>query len=75
MGMPEKIFVVPRGEKWAVRREGEPTDASTHVSRREAIELGKSLSASGECELVVHDIDRRCRPREEERRAATVAGL
>jgi hypothetical protein len=62
--MAEKIFVVPRGDSWAVRREGEATDMSTHFSRNEAIEMGRSLSSSGQCELVIHEDERRSRPRE-----------
>ena len=74
--MSEKIFVVPRGESWAVRREGEPSDASTHYSRDEAIAVGKGLSSSEQCELVVRDVERRSRPRPPEAgRPAVVAGL
>ena len=74
--MSEKIFVVPRGDSWAVRREGEPEDASTHLSRTEAIEVGKGLSSSDECELVVHEVERRSRPRERGAgQPAVLAGL
>jgi hypothetical protein len=62
--MSEKIFVVPRGDSWAVRREGEPTDMSTHYSRNEAIEMGRGLSSRDQCELVIHEEERRSQPRE-----------
>ena len=73
--MSEKIFVVPRGDSWAVRREGEAHDVSTHFSKTDAVEVGKSLSERGRCELVVHEVERRSRPRETGQPAFVTAGM
>lgn len=59
-----KIFVVPRGDSWAVRREGEPNDISTHFTRSEAEEVGQSMSQRDQCALEVREVERRSRPRE-----------
>ena len=62
--MSDRIFVVPRGDSWAVRREGELSDTSTHASRDVAVEVGEGLASRDQCELVVHDVERRARARE-----------
>jgi hypothetical protein len=59
-----KIFVVPRGDSWAVRREGEANDVSTHFTRAEAEDAGRNLSRRDQCDLEVRDTERRSRPRE-----------
>lgn len=59
-----KIFVVPRGDSWAVRREGDAEDMSTHFTRSEAEDAGRNLAQREQCDLEVRDTERRSRPRE-----------
>ena len=73
--MSEKVFVVPRGDSWAVRREGEAHDMSMHFTRAEAMEVGKGVSDRSRCELVVHEVERRSRPREANQPAFVTHGV
>jgi hypothetical protein len=71
--MPERIFVVPRGDSWAVRREGAREDTSTHFTRAEAVDVGRGISERDRCQLVVHEVERRARPRESSQAAYVTA--
>lgn len=57
--MQSKFFVVPRGDSWAVRREGAREDLSTHFSRDEAISAGREICSREDGELIVHNAERR----------------
>ena len=46
--------VVPRGEGWAVKREGADRASSLHETQRDAIQGGKRLAQVNKTELVIH---------------------
>jgi hypothetical protein len=46
--------VVPRGEKWAVIREGAGRPASTHKTQHAAIDRGRDFAKANGTELIIH---------------------
>ena len=46
--------VVPKGEQWAVKREGAQRASSLHKTQAGAIEAGKDLASTQKTELVIH---------------------
>lgn len=53
--------VVPRGDQWAVTREGAQRASSLHGTQREALQAGRGLAQRNETELVIHRPDGRIR--------------
>jgi hypothetical protein len=58
---PKDQHVVPHGEKWAVRGEG--NERATHVAdtQAEAIALAKGIASREGSEVVIHDAQGRVR--------------
>lgn len=46
--------VVPKGEGWALRREGGQRASSLHTTQGDAIAAGKQLAKQEKTELVIH---------------------
>ena len=53
--------VVPRGNQWAVRGEGNKRDTSRHNTQREAIETARDIAKNQRTETVIHRRDGRIR--------------
>jgi hypothetical protein len=54
-----KLHVVPRGEDWIVRKEGNSRIISTHSTQREALDVARNVARSGKGELIIHGRDGR----------------
>ena len=53
-GVPEpKVHVVPNGEGWAVKKEGNERVSSTHETQKAAIDAAREMAKEGD-ELVIH---------------------
>jgi hypothetical protein len=52
--MGKDQHVVPRGDGWAVRGEGNTRDTARAETQREAIEIARRISQNQGSELVVH---------------------
>jgi uncharacterized protein YdaT len=52
--MGKNQHVVPRGDGWAVRGEGNKRVTSTSETQREAIEQGREIAKKEGSELVIH---------------------
>jgi hypothetical protein len=48
------VHVVPSGDQWGVRREGEDM-LSTHPTQAEAEQVGRDLARSEKAEFVLHN--------------------
>lgn len=58
----EVLHVVPHGDGWAVKREGNERASSTHHTQKEAIEAGRTLASNGD-DIVIHRADGSIRDR------------
>ncbi len=56
--------VVPRGGRWAVRREGSERVTSVHRTQREAIDVARGIARNQKGELLIHGRDGRIRARD-----------
>ncbi len=55
--MKPRVHVVPHGEDWAVKREGNDRASSVHPTQREAIDAGRPIAERDKTELVTHRPD------------------
>jgi hypothetical protein len=60
----KSIHVVPSGDEWAVRREGEQTVLSTHPTQEAAEEEGRRVAREDKVEFQLHGRDGRIRLRD-----------
>lgn len=51
------IHVVPNGNKWEVKRQGNPTPISSHNLKGKAVDSGRIWAKNQESELVIHRKD------------------
>jgi hypothetical protein len=58
------VHVVPHGDDWAVRREGNERATSTHDTQAEAIAAGRPLAQRDETEFLLHGSDGQIRERD-----------
>lgn len=56
--------VIPYGDKWAVRGEGNNRPSSIHDTQSEAIEAAKEIAISQRSDLIIHRMDGRIRERD-----------
>lgn len=56
--------VVPRGDRWAVRGEGNQRDTSLHPTQSDAIEAAREIARNQRSELFIHRPDGRIRDRD-----------
>jgi uncharacterized protein DUF2188 len=54
MANKKDYHVVPRGEDWAVKREGSKRAASVHPTQSEAEKAGRDLAKTNKVEVVIH---------------------
>jgi hypothetical protein len=52
--MSKRIHVVPHGNDWAVRREGNNRATSVHPTQNDAINAGRPIAQDQKTELVIH---------------------
>lgn len=52
--MSKRIHVVPNGNKWSVKREGNPAPLSNHRTQENAIDAGVPVARRDHTELVTH---------------------
>jgi hypothetical protein len=52
--MGKNQHVVPHGDGWAVRGEGNSRVTSTYVTQSQAIDAGRAISQHQHSELVIH---------------------
>ncbi|MDX1460598.1 MAG: phasin family protein [Xanthomonadales bacterium] len=58
VGEPMVFHLLPKGDDWAVRREGEDRDLSVHGTKNEALEAARGIAQAKEpSRLVVHRAD------------------
>ena len=57
MSKPRPVHVVPRGDKWAVKREGSDRASSLHDTRAQAIGQGRFAAQTDKTDFVTHDLD------------------
>jgi Uncharacterized protein conserved in bacteria (DUF2188) len=53
--MKPRVHIVPHGNDWAVRREGNDRASSVHPTQREAQDAGRPAAQRDHTELVTHD--------------------
>lgn len=58
------LHVVPRGDGWAVRREGAGRVSSTHVTQTDATKQARNVARHEEGEVIIHRPDGRIRDRD-----------
>jgi hypothetical protein len=56
--------VVPAGNRWGVRGEGNERLTSVHDTQREAIDAGREIARNQRSELLIHGEDGRIRERD-----------
>jgi Uncharacterized protein conserved in bacteria (DUF2188) len=64
MAKRKNVHVIPRNDRWVVRKEGSARINSVHTTQREAIEAGREMARNGSSELVIHGSDGRIRDRD-----------
>ena len=57
MGRARNVHIVPAGNKWAVKIEGQKAPVSTHNKQQNAIEAGRPVARREQAELVIHRRD------------------
>lgn len=57
------IHVVPRGDEWAVMREGEKDPLSTHRTQAAAKDAGREIARDDDVEFMLHGTDGRIQER------------
>lgn len=62
--MGKNQHVVPHGDDWAVRGEGNSRVTSTHDTQGEAIERARDIAINQESEVVIHRPDGTIRDRD-----------
>jgi hypothetical protein len=62
--MTKPIHVVPNGNQWSVKREGNPLPISNHNIQRTALEKGERIARQNKTELVIHGQDGRIRDKD-----------
>ena len=62
--MAKNQHVVPYGNEWAVRAEGNGRPTSIHRTQAEAIDAAREIARNQESELVIHRSDGRIRERD-----------
>lgn len=62
--MGKNQHVVPHGDKWAVRGEGNERVTSVQDTQREAIEVARAIARNQGSELFIHGEDGRIRARD-----------
>ena len=62
--MGKNQHVVPHGDKWGVRGEGNERLTSTHDTQREAIDAAREIARNQQSELFIHGQDGRIRERD-----------
>ena len=55
--MGKNVHVVPHGDQWATKLEGDPNPLSVHRTQTEAIESAKPWAQLQQSELVIHRPD------------------
>lgn len=56
--------IVPAGDRWGVRGEGNERLTSVHDTQRQAIEAGREIARNQHSELLIHGEDGRIRERD-----------
>lgn len=62
--MSKNQHVVPAGDRWGVRGEGNERLTSVHDTQREAIDAGREIARNQRSELLIHGEDGRIRGRD-----------
>jgi uncharacterized protein YdaT len=62
--MGKNQHVVPHGEEWAVKGEGNRRATSVHETQKEAIEAARDIARNQRSELFIHGEDGRIRERD-----------
>ncbi len=62
--MSKNYHVVPHGDQWAVKEEGNPNPISIHGTQRDGIDLGRGLAQLQRGELFIHRPNGQIRDRE-----------
>ncbi len=63
--MPKaNVHIVPRGDDWAVVREGAKRDSSHHNTQSSAIEAGRETAKRERVEIIIHRSNGQIRQRD-----------
>jgi len=57
MADKKRIHVTPKGDDWAVQREGGKKASGVHDRKKEAIEQGRNLAKQDKGQLLIHGKD------------------
>ena len=72
--MGKNQHVVPDGNKWSVKGEGNSRDTSTHDTQAAAIDAARSIAINQQAEVVIHRPDGRIQRHREVCRGSRYAG-
>lgn len=61
--MGKNQHVVPNGDKWSVKGEGNEKNTSTFDTQKEAIEKGREIAINQKSELFIHNKEGKIRER------------
>jgi hypothetical protein len=64
MGKGKPVHVVPRGDRWAVEREGAERASSLHDTQAEAEKAGRPLARADQTEFYLHGRNGQIRERD-----------
>ncbi len=62
--MGKNQHIVPHGDKWAVRGEGNERPSSVHDTQRQAIDVGREIARNQRSELFIHGENGKIRERD-----------
>lgn len=62
--MPKNIHTVPRGENWAVKKEGQAKPLSVHNTKARALERGAAAAKKLHVEHIIHGRDGQIKDRD-----------
>ena len=62
--MAQNIHVLPHGNRWAVKREGDADPMATFSTQAEAIEFGRDQARNDQVELMIHGADGQIREKD-----------
>ena len=60
----KNVHVVPSGDSWAVKQQGNSTPLSTHRTQGAAVDAGTRIAKQNQSELVTHRPDGRIRDKD-----------
>jgi hypothetical protein len=57
MADKRRVHVTPKGDNWAVQREGAKKASGVHDTKKEAVDQGRNLAKQDKGQLLIHGKD------------------